>query len=434
MLLTLLPLLLPVPQVQEPAAPVPEAVAPKPRKKGALRLHVEPLDFDPDLGKGRFPVLSADGVGKIHMCWFAPKDADGAVALKSATWDGNAWSEPLGLARGKGWLVNWADFAKFQADADGAAVVSWQAFAADGKGYGVMYRKRREAGAAWTDPMPLHVDRTAVEHGFVSLSALGEGRFFANWLQSTDDGPPTALRGVVLGSDGLPGNEFVLDDRVCDCCSTASVLTQDGKVVVAYRDRSEEEIRDIHVVRGDPMDPESWSDPVSVGGERWLIQGCPVNGPAMASDGSLIVLAYYTQMSGGEGSVKYVVSRDDGKRFGFAGVFAGGPDCLGRVSVAFLPDGGPAILSWLERDGDTAVWKARALPRQGKRGPEVEIARVSGARKDGFLQLATGPTGVVAAWTGDDGKSVKTARLRLWQEVKAEMDTEASDASDALEE
>ena len=40
----------------------------------------------------------------------------------------------------------------------------------------------------------------------------------------------------------------ILDQRVCDCCQTSVAKTQDGPVAI-YRDRSEEEIRDIYMVR-----------------------------------------------------------------------------------------------------------------------------------------------------------------------------------------
>lgn len=406
MLLPALSLLLPLQQVVERP----------PRQKNQLRLHVEALELAE--AQGRFPMLSRDGAGKVHMGWLSEEDE--RVLLQHAVWDGTAWSKPHAVAQGTGWLVNWADFAKLQVDAEGAAIAAWQAFAADGKGYGVMFQRRREAGAAWTDPRPLHRDREAVEHGFVSLAPIGSGRFFANWLQSTADGPPTALRGVVVEADGQPGEEFVLDPLVCDCCGTASAALPNGDVVIAYRGRTEDEVRDIRVLRGNPEDPAGWGEPLRVGLESWKTASCPVNGPALAQDGAVLLLTYYTEIQEGTGMVRFLFSRNGGKRFGVPGALAGGAHVMGRVAAAFLPgEKGPVVVSWLERDGEDAVWKACGVPRRGKPGPTVEIARVPGGRADGFLQLAAGPNSVIAAWTDVDGGVVRTARIRELHEVKA---------------
>ena len=43
-------------------------------------------------------------------------------------------------------------------------------------------------------------------------------------------------------------SEMPVDLRVCECCPTTAAMTSDGPVV-AYRNRSEDEIRDIYVAR-----------------------------------------------------------------------------------------------------------------------------------------------------------------------------------------
>ena len=57
-----------------------------------------------------------------------------------------------------------------------------------------------------------------------------------------------ALRAAVYGPDGKERNETVIAPRVCECCSTAAALTSEG-VIVAFRNRSAKEVRDIYVSR-----------------------------------------------------------------------------------------------------------------------------------------------------------------------------------------
>ncbi len=58
--------------------------------------------------------------------------------------------------------------------------------------------------------------------------------------------------------------------------------------VVAYRDRSVDEVRDIAVVR---RVNGTWTTPAVVHDDHWQIAACPVNGPALASRGDTVVIA-----------------------------------------------------------------------------------------------------------------------------------------------
>ncbi len=56
------------------------------------------------------------------------------------------------------------------------------------------------------------------------------------------------IRGAIIDKQGNKSGEWELDNRVCDCCQTSTAITANGPIVV-YRDRSDEEIRDISIVR-----------------------------------------------------------------------------------------------------------------------------------------------------------------------------------------
>ena len=64
-----------------------------------------------------------------------------------------------------------------------------------------------------------------------------------------------ALRAATFDSTGKFLKESVVDPRVCECCPTAAAETSDG-VIVAYRNRSAGEVRDIYVARLVNVDPE----------------------------------------------------------------------------------------------------------------------------------------------------------------------------------
>ena len=90
------------------------------------------------------------------------------------------------------------------------------------------------------------------------------------------DGAMT-LRSTVIGDDGSLEREILVDNRVCDCCQTDVALTN-GVPVAVYRNRSEEEIRDIFVTRATD---DGWQPGIPIADDGWQISACPVNGPGL---------------------------------------------------------------------------------------------------------------------------------------------------------
>src|SRR5688500_16481070 len=114
-----------------------------------------------------------------------------------------------------------------------------------------------------------------------------DGRAMAGHAGHGAGGGPMTRRSAMMSAQGVTGAETVVDHRVCDCCQTAAATTE-RSVLVAYRDRSEKEIRDIYVSR---FENGKWSAGVPVHADNWEINGCPVNGPAIAASGQAVAVA-----------------------------------------------------------------------------------------------------------------------------------------------
>ena len=105
--------------------------------------------------------------------------------------------------------------------------------------------------------------------------------------------------------------EASINKRVCECCQTATAVSADGPVV-AFRDRSDQEIRDIHITR---VDGGKWTDAVPVHADKWQIDACPVNGPALSARGKTVAVAWFTA-AGGTGHAYAAFSQDAGRTCG----------------------------------------------------------------------------------------------------------------------
>ncbi len=360
-------------------------------------------------GSGQ-PFLAAAGDG-AWMSWIEPRGAGHRVA--AAFFDGEAWGPPATVAEADSFFVNWADFPSVQPVGD-FLVAHWLHRQGGGVyDYGVRLAWSPDAGRAWSPPWTPHGDDTPTEHGFVSVFGDGSGTWAA-WLDGramVQEGGAMALRARRVPVRGPAGAEEVVDARTCECCQTGGVIA-DGVPLLVFRNRSDDEVRDVHVSR---RLAAGWTESVPVHRDGWVFPGCPVNGPAVAALGATVAVAWFTAPDG-RARVNVAFSQDGGATFGPpAPVDAGSP--LGRTDVLLLDDGS-ALVSWMEGGGAPSVL-ARRVAADGAAGAARRLAGVSAERASGFPRIARlGTDRLLAAWTDTEGAGrVRTAVFSLagWQ-------------------
>jgi hypothetical protein len=338
--------------------------------------------------------------------------AEGGHRLRFARWTGSGWSAAQTVAEGERWFVNWADIPSVVPLGGDALAAHWLAKSGEGAyTYDVKLSRSADGGRTWSPPVVPHRDGVQAEHGFVTLLPGPGGAADVVWLDGRamaghHAGGATALRTATLSADGKVGEEVVLDPRVCDCCQTGAVRVGDSRLVV-YRDRGDDEVRDISAVLGEGG---RWAAPETPGADRWTIPGCPVNGPSVAADGRDVALAWYGA-PGDKPHVKLRRSADGGRTWGeTTRIDEGRP--LGRVDVVALP--GAVLVSWLERRTSGTEILVRRVPATGPPGPPVTVARTSEARASGFPRLERAGDAILMAWTeAGDAPAVRTARITL---------------------
>lgn len=353
-------------------------------------------------GSGQ-PNLAVAPDGRVHLSWIE-RLGEERFSLRFATKEGNGWSAPRIIVEGSNWFVNWADFPSMIALPDGSLAAHWLVKSGPGTfDYEVTIARSFDGGKTWGKPFVPHRDGVKAEHGFVSMFAAKDGNLAAVWLDGREMKPGVGdhdhghgnmtLRYVKVKRDGTLTDETALDTRVCECCQTSAAMTADGPVVV-YRDRSEQEIRDISIVR---LRDGKWSQPRSVFSDNWQINGCPVNGPAVSAAGRRVAVAWYTG-AGNEQRVKLAFSNDAGESFG-APVTVDDGNPAGRVDVLMLADGS-ALVCWLERLPGGGEVRMRRVRPDGKKDQAITVAPSGTARSNGFPQMARAGDALVFAWTG----------------------------------
>ena len=363
------------------------------------------------------PRLQVAGDSAVWLSWVAPTDS--GHALRYSAFADDAWSSPRTVATGSDWFVNWADLPSVVPLPDGRAAAHYlqnNHLKSNGRmllAYDVHITQRSAAGE-WQRAIVPHNDGTQTEHGFVSLLPWANDRLLAVWLDGrkmrsgTGDGEMT-LRSAVIGPDGSVERRDEIDGRTCECCATSAVRVE-GDALVAYRDRSEGEVRDIRLAR---FDGEGWSPPTRLHDDDWWIEGCPVNGPALAANGERVAVAWFTA-AGGTPRVRAAMSTDGGRQFSDP-IEVAGDRPKGRVDVAFL-GGGAAAVSWLDATEDGGALRVRVIRPEAPAGPPMTLARVSTASREvGFPKMVQHDEALYLAWvepaSGDGGTAVRGARV-----------------------
>jgi len=382
------------------------------RKNTTVHLHPVALMKSPALLNSAEPFLFTDSKDQVYLSWI--EKHDGASQLKFSRLEAEKWTEPVVIASGSSWFVNWADY-PMMASHNG----NYVAFYLDKSGESTYAYDVKlvtsTGGMMWDNPIVLHDDKKQAEHGFVTMLPYGDN-FFIAWLDGRNtvmegmDGEEDhgdhhgamSLRAAVIDATGTKINEWELDNKTCDCCQTTAAITSNGPVVV-YRDRSDEEIRDMSIVR---LVNNEWTTPQLVHKDEWKITGCPVNGPRISSIDNQVAVAWFTA-AGDTAKVKVAFSANGGETFEDPIRIDEG-QALGRVDIVLL-DAERAVVSWME--GSTI--KARIIHRNGELDAPLEIANSSGSRTSGFPQMTKSGDVLIFAWTDDNEKIIKTASVLL---------------------
>ena len=366
------------------------------------------FEWSGPIGSGK-PFLTKTSGGDLLLTWLESRPGS-AHALRIAARSHGIWSEPRTVADGVPFFVNWADFPSVVETTQGTWVVHWlEKTGPQPHAYHVRLSASRDQGRSWSAPITAHADRSAGEHGFVAMVPNPDGSVAVAWLDGSqmvsDTAGTMAARSATYQPGASMSAETVIDRRTCECCQVAMTRTSAG-LVVAYRDRSNEEIRDISVAR---ELGGRWMAPTSVARDGWVWKACPVNGPSIASIDQTVTVAWFTAANGSP-RVNAAFSNDGAVSFGSpVRVDDGNP--LGRAHLQ-LVDARTALVVWLETKGDDAEWRVRRIANGGGAGrAALTIAPATRSRDAGFPRTAVADDHLFVAWT--ERAPADSARVRV---------------------
>ena len=360
------------------------------------------------------PQLSVSPKG-VLLSWIERQGTVSALRYSERTAAG--WSPARTAASGDAWFVNWADVPSVVRLADGTLVAHWLQKSGSGTyAYDVRLSRSTDDGKTWSQSFLPHSDGTKTEHGFAALFQMpGSGGLGLVWLDGRamsgehdgHGGGDMSLRFGSFDRGWKQMAEIPIDLRVCECCPTAVAVTADGPIV-AYRDRSPDEVRDIYISR---LENGKWTEGVPVHQDAWKINACPVNGPSLSATGRNVAIAWFAAKNDQPRSYA-AFSSDSGRTFS-APIRLDDEASLGRVDAELLPDGSAAA-AYIEFANQRAEFRLRRVTRDGHRSAPVTISNVAGNRSSGYPRMALHASELVFAWVDREGGSqVRTAVAQI---------------------
>ncbi|MEM7080081.1 MAG: hypothetical protein AAF513_15775 [Pseudomonadota bacterium] len=352
------------------------------------------------------PNLVRGGEGRLVLSFLEVEEE--LTHLRYAQLDGAVWGPVETVVSSQDMLRNWADFASVLPLREGGIAAHWLVKSSTGFTYDA-YVARRARDAPWTPPTRLHADQQLTEHGFVSLfeDAAGLGAIWLDGNQYPRGLRVMELRSATLDERGQPYDEVVVDQRVCDCCQTTAAIVG-GQPVIAYRDRADDEIRDISIAQ---YTESGWQVLGPVAADGWRITGCPVNGPVLSAHDSRLALAWFTGMPSPR--VRLALSSQGGESFEVLDI--ADSNVIGRVDASAFAQG--VVVSWMGAGGV----HARFVSWSGEKHAVHTLAEVDTSRRAGFAQIAVIDTRLIYAWTDTRAPQlqVRTAYKPLAELVSA---------------
>jgi hypothetical protein len=386
-----------------------KASAPAPAAEPPFNLAIQPM-APPVQGTSMQPQITASDRGVV-LSWLEQKDASATLKFSELTSD--AWAAAKTIASSETWFISDADVPTVMRMSDGTLVAAtYPLIDYQLEAYDLRLSYSKDDGKTWSRPIAPHHDKTKTQHGFASLFEMPDRSLGVVWLDGRDmelskakDGGAMDVYFAAFDSSWKQTAESSINARVCECCQTSVATTADGPIV-AFRDRTADDIRDIHVTR---IDSGKWTDAVSVHDDKWKIDACPVNGPAVAARGTDAAVAWFTALDD-NGKAYAAFSHDSGRTWG-SPIRLDDGSALGHVDIELLDDGS-AVATWVEFANERSQFRARKVQASGERSKAVVLAGEGEARVSGYPRMAKRGTDLVFAWTESSGPGtqvVKTA-------------------------
>lgn len=266
--------------------------------------------------KGHYATKDQDG--NIVLSWLEEEDKSTSLLFSISRDGGQSFSPALEIPAAKGCTDGHGEAppkVAFKTDGTMIAVYTRKKPTDENPFAGtVEYSLSSDKGITWSPSALVHSDKSKnTGHSFHDIAILSDGEIGLIWL----DGRDTSENGSALYfSKTTKGKGFGPDKKIagpaCQCCRTRLYSDESGKVYALFRSLQKDNCRDISLISSSDRG-NTFSNPVKISDDKWMINGCPHTGPDISSDGKTLHFTWFT--GGGKPGIYSATSNDKGKSF-----------------------------------------------------------------------------------------------------------------------
>lgn len=302
------------------------------------------------------PAIAITPDGSFYVAWMdhGPK-SQADVMIVRFNGEGQMEGSPVRVNTQPGTATAWrGDPPTVAVAPDHTVFVGWTRVESEsGHATDIYLSSSRDNGQTFGTAVKVNDDTKPAVHGMHSLAIGNDGRVYMAWLDERNI-KPMAMKDTKLDASSAghhmesnrelffasstDGRTFTPNQRVatnvCPCCKTALAINSDGRLYVSWRQVLPGDLRHI-AVSSSPDKGKSFTSPVIVSDDQWVLAGCPVSGSTLSVDeqGTLSVL-WYSAGTNGETGLYWCQSKDNGATFGAR-----------RLVTAGLTKGTPVLLA-----------------------------------------------------------------------------------------
>ncbi len=232
----------------------------------------------------------------------------------------------------------------------------------------------RDEGSSWSKASIINTVSNAAREGLQALAGDGRGRLISVWLDLRNG--KTELWSSVSNDGGERWNANLRvyqspAGTICECCHPSAIFSDDGKIVVMWRNWMNGE-RDMY--RAESVDSgKTFSGAKKIGSGSWKLPACPMDGGSLEIANGTIRYAwrreaklFYTsdeaseELLSGSGTQPVIVQNAKG----FSYFWQDNGNLYWRSSERAAPEmfarnGGYAACAWSEKDQKIfVVWES----------------------------------------------------------------------------
>lgn len=346
------------------------------------------------------PAIASSPDGSLYVAWVVHgQNRQADVMIARFTSDGRIQGSAVRVNSPPGIATAWrGDPPTVAVAPDHTVYVGWTARVVSKSGHAtdLYLSSSRDHGQTFAAPVKVNDDDRPAVHGMHSLAIGSDGRVYVAWLDERNMAPVPSMkmdaktsghhvesnRDVFTAASNDGGRTFSANQRVaanaCPCCKVALAVNSSGRLYISWRQVLPDDFRHI-AVAASPDQGKTFTTPVIVSDDQWVLSGCPVSGSTLSisNDGKLRVL-WYSEGDNGRTGLYWSESRDNGATFGPRQLVAAGK---ARGTSVLVRDG--AVWQGVESSPNIMI-----APRIAE-GGEATMPGIFVVARDGELPAAT---------------------------------------------